>query len=200
MNATARPWEALSAGDRLRIRSHRGNSYELVFLWAGEGESGLLVRFSTGKLARFYPERLDWTTLERLRGGPPIVPGDEVLATRAGVEIRGRVLETRPGSLLLILPNAQCVDLPLDGAVAGSLWILFAATDWRRGDEFLVKSLSGREYRGRTLLVTRERIDAGLSVKGGLPSEESVSLRADQLYLASLRILIPVHLTSAARV
>jgi hypothetical protein len=198
MIAAARPWDALSAGSYIRIRSHRGNSYELVFLWADAGEGGLLVRFSTGKLARFYPERLDWTTLERLRSGPTIAPGDEVLAMRAGVEIRGRVLEARPASLLLMLPNGQCVDLPLDGEVAGSLWILFAATDWRKGDEFLVQSLSGREYRGRTLLVTRERIDAALRVKGGLPSAESVSLRADQLYLASLRILIPVHLTGAA--
>jgi hypothetical protein len=100
----------------------------------------------------------------------------------------------------LLLANGQAIPVALDGGIRESLRVLFAATDWRRGDEFLVTSLSGGSYRGRTLLVTPERIDAALTVKRGLPCAEVSSLRADQLYLGSLRVLIPVPVKSLAAV
>jgi hypothetical protein len=194
------PWGLLSAGDRFAVRSHSGNRYELVFLCAGDGESGLFARFSTGKLARFYPEKLDWTTLEKLGESPYVVPGDEILVTLADRELRGRIASTRPESLLVLMANGQAIRVGLDGTVRKTIRLLFAATDWRQGDEFLVTSLSGGSYRGRTLLVTRERIDAALTLKRGLPCTEVSSLRADQLYLGSLRVLIPVPEKSIASV
>src|SRR5262249_38413196 len=124
MNTSMKPWGLLSAGDRFAVRSHSGNRYELVFVCAGEGESGLFARFSTGKLARFYPEKLDWTTLERLGESPFVVPGDEILVTLADRELRGRIASTRPESLLVLMANGQAISVTLDGTIRKSLRLL----------------------------------------------------------------------------
>ncbi|MBV8265285.1 MAG: DUF2382 domain-containing protein, partial [Planctomycetaceae bacterium] len=63
------------------------------------------------------------------------------------------------------------------------------ASDLRPGDEFLVRSTSGREYRGRANAVDPERVTATLLAGG-----EPVGIRVEHLDLRSLFVLIPLNL------
>ncbi len=194
------PWTLLFPGERFTIESRRGNPYDLTFLARSrEPDGGIFVRFASDKLARFYPSMLNWSTLERVSSGSALVRGDEILVTPGGgAECRGRVSEASDDHIVLRLPDGQTIAVVLDDIVKGSLRLLMAATDWQAGDDFLVRSRSGRDYRGTTQRVSREKIDAILQGRSGLPQSGPISLRVDQLDLSSLRVLIPVETASLA--
>ena len=143
MDSPSGPWSSLALGQRFRVKSVRGNPYEASFLTAGPEEAGLYVRLAAdGKLARLSPDRLDWTTLEPGESSDALAPGDEVLATPSGgVEQRGRLMEPADERLTLQLAAGAVLQVPLHRLE--QLRLLFASTDLRRGDEFMVKSASG---------------------------------------------------------
>lgn len=199
--SAAEPWTSLLPGERFHVKSRGGNPYELGFIFTGGGESGFFARFgTTGKVARFYPERLDWASFAKLLPGPITNPGDEILlSTRDGRELRGRVLGTTPEHMSLRLSTDALVSVKTGDVVRGSVRLVFAATDWRAGDEFLVKSKSGRDYRGTTVRVSADRIEVLLQGRVGA-SGETVTLRVDQLDVSSFRVLVPLGLSTMAPV
>jgi hypothetical protein len=192
MDASPNPWSVLIMGQRFRIRSARGNSYDATFLAKGPGDAGLYVRLSTGKLARLSPDRLDVSTLEPGAAGDVLALDDELLVKPpGGREERGRVVEQKDDGLALRLANGAVLSVKLDALAPGSLILLFASTDLRVGDELMVKSLSGSLYRGRAVRVEASRIEVELRNQVGPP----VSLRVERLDLPSLRVLVPIELT-----
>ena len=144
------PWHGLVPGDRFTIDSNSGNSYELTFLAAAANvEGGLFLRFGPNRLGRFYPERLNWQTLEKLLPVDALLPGDEILVTPKGAaECRGRIVTVSDDRISLSLPNGQVIAIAREHSERQSIRILMAASDWRKGDEFIVMSKSGREYPG----------------------------------------------------
>jgi hypothetical protein len=194
------PWQHLSPGDRFCIDSRSGNGYKATFLAAAtHPDGGLFLRFAPDKLGRFDPEKLDWRTLERLPACDPVAPGDDVVVTlRGGVERRGRVVAASDGHLSLRLASGPVLVVAKEQMHGGCVRLLFAASDWQRGDAFMVTSRSGREYRGTTLSVGAERVDVLLEGPGGVPAHDAVSLRIAQLDLRTLRVLVPVRPASLA--
>ena len=194
MESSTGPWSALALGQRFRIKSVRGNAYEATFIVAGPEDAGLYVRLvENAKLARLSPDRLNWTTLEPGETTEPLVPGDEVIATPGGgQEQRGRLLEPADERVTLQTAQGAVFQVPLDRLE--SLQLLFPATDLRRGDEFLIKSATGSNYRGRAVRVEVDRLEVSLERSPGPP----VSIRVDRLDLRSLRVLIPLVLSGTA--
>lgn len=192
------PWATLRPGDGFVVRSLSGKAYGLTYLGRGDRHAGLYVRFrENGRLARFYLDMLDWTTFERSDNEPVLTRDSEVLILpSAGVEHRGKVVEVADNMLLVRLLNGAPVavvrsDLPPDGVK-----LLFWATDWRAGDFFLVESRSGREYRGLTLNVLFDKVEAVLSSRFGAGEGQRVALRLGQLNMKSFRVMVPIPLES----
>ncbi len=181
------PWSILETGDVFRIVSYSGKKYEATFLLAGKGDAGLYVRLQDRKLARFSPARLIWTSLEKVSSGAELLaPGDDVLVqTRTGPEVVGKLVQASPEKIALKTSKGVAVEVPVENAVEGTFRLLFPASDLRPGDEFLVRSTSGREYRGRAATVERDRLTAVL-LAGGDP----VVLRVEHLDIRSLYVLI----------
>jgi hypothetical protein len=193
------PWSTLVPGQLFGVTSRSGNIYDLTLVRAGPRENGLITRLSSGKLARFYYERLNWETLEAGLVGPVLVTGDEILLTpRGGTERRGRVVHVEPDLISYRTANGEHGVASPDRTVRGSIRLLFAATDWCRGDEFLVRSLTGKDYRGVTLAVSPERLEVRLA--GSDPERGSVAIRVANIDLRSLRVLVPVRLATLASV
>jgi hypothetical protein len=187
------PWNVLETGDRFRVRSQSGRKYEATFLLAGAQDAGLYVRLLDGKLARFSPGRLIWTSLEKVGATSEVLfPGDDVLVqTKDGPEALGKLTEAPTDKLSLKTSQGKTVTVSLDNTVEGTFRLLFPASDLRPGDEFLVRSNSGREYRGRASAVDPERVTATL-----LAGNEPVAIRAEHLDLRSLYVLIPLNVAA----
>lgn len=181
-------WKRLQLGDVFRVTSWSGNRYELSFL--GSNVGGLIARLPDGKPARFYPERLDWGSLELLGRGKSLSLGDEVLFVAADGEGRGRVVAVDEDRVT-IRGFSGVSTMTCDLRAAHGLAFLFPASDWRAGDVFLVNSLSGREYQGHTLRVDGERVQAVLSHPTG-SAGRPVALRLTQLQGDSLRVRVPL--------
>lgn len=183
------PWSLLETGDKFRIVSYSGKKYEATFLLAGKQEAGLYVRLQDRKLARFSPARLIWTSLEKVSSGAEtLFVGDDVLVQpRDGPEALGKLTTVTQDKIALKTAKAVTIEIPADNAVEGSFRLLFPASDLRAGDEFLVRSSSGREYRGRATTVERDRLTAVLLAGG-----EPVAIRVEHLDLRSLYVLIPL--------
>jgi hypothetical protein len=181
------PWSLLETGDRFKIVSYSGKKYEATFLLAGKDDAGLYVRLQDKKLARFQPGRLIWTSLEKSSGGGDVLsPGDDVLIqTKDGLEMRGKLQTATAAKIAVKTANGDVVEVRADNAVEGSFRILFPASDLRAGDEFLVRSSSGREYRGRASTVEKDRVAATLLAGG-----EPVSIRVEHLDLRTLYVLV----------
>ncbi len=182
------PWSILEPGDRFTITSYSGRKYEATFLKAGPDDAGLYVRLANKKLARFSPGRLIWTSLEKASAGEVLFPGDDVLVKTKNGEHVGKLAEPPAGKINLTTPTLKTVSIALEDVVPGSFRLLFPASDLRAGDELLVRSTSGREYRGHAIAVLRERITARLA------SGEQVAIRVEHLDLRSLHVLIPLDL------
>ena len=189
------PWSVLETGDRFRIVSYSGRKYEASFLLAGRQDAGLYVRLLDGKLARFSPGRLIWTSLEKIGTSSEVLrAGDDVLVqTKDGPEALGKLTEPPTDRLLLKTSQGKLVAVPFDNTIEGTFRLLFPASDLRPGDEFLVRSSSGREYRGRASAVDPERVTATLLAGG-----EPVAIRVEHLDLRSLYVLIPLNLLATS--
>jgi hypothetical protein len=189
--AALKPWSALQPGDRFRVRSRSGNEYEVTFLAPGQEDAGLYVRLQGQKLARLAPHRLDWQTLEVLQKEDPVIRGDEVLVTPlGGEERRGRILEPPDDRMVISGQRGDHLSLPLDLLAQDGFFVLFAAQDLRTGDDFLVMSVSSREYRGHVTGVDDTHISCRL-----LPGTQQVSMRMENLDMESLRVLVPMPLS-----
>jgi hypothetical protein len=187
------PWARLKPGDGFVVKSMSGNSYALVLIATGERHAGLYVRFKeTGKLARFYPEMLDWTTFELGEPQPVLIPRCEVLiAVSAGVEHRGEVLEADADRIVIRLRMSGTPVSILTKEVL-ELKLLFWATDWRAGDAFLVESRSGREYRGVALNVLADKVEALIQPRFGASDGQRAALRIGHLAMRTFRVLITI--------
>ena len=118
------------------------------------------------------------------------VTGDDVLVQpKGGPEVVGKLVEPPTDKLSLKTSSGRSVVVPFENAVEGTFRLLFPASDLRAGDEFLVRSASGREYRGRASAVERERVTATLAAGG-----DPVAIRVEHLDLRSLYVLIPIQL------
>ena len=187
------PWRDLAPGDAFSVRSFGGNAYDAVLILAGATGAGLYVR-RNGRLGRIAPSRIDWATLRKLPRQEPLLKDDRVLlVTEAGVERRGRLLEPPSDRLVLGLAGGEVFSAPVAHVAPGSFRLLFAATDLCPGDEFSVKSLSGREHRGVVRSMEQGRVVADL-----VGSRESVAVRLAQLDLTTLEVLIPFPLQALA--
>ncbi len=188
------PWSVLETGDKFSIVSYSGKKYEATFLLTGPQEAGLYVRLRDKKLARFSPSRLIWTSLEKASAGEVLFPGDDILVqSKDGPEHVGKLVGPPGDRIELTTPALKTVVVPMENVVEGSFRLLFPASDLRAGDEFLVRSTSGRDYRGRATAVERERVTARLLAGG-----EPVAIRVEHLDLRSLYVLIPLKLLAGA--
>jgi hypothetical protein len=189
------PWSILESGDSFRIVSYSGKKYEGTFLQTGPQEAGLYVRLQDKKLARFSPSRLIWTSLERLAPASEILfPGDDVLVqTKDGPEALGKLSELARDTLTIKTTTGKVVPIPYENMVAGTFRLLFPASDLRAGDEFLVRSSSGREYRARAAQVEKDRVAAVLPSGG-----EPVAIRVEHLDLRTLYVLIPLDIRAGS--
>lgn len=138
-------------------------------------------------MARLQPGRLDWCSLEQLGHDEQLRRGDEVLfVPLGGVEVRGRLREAPRTQLLVEPPHGHVLSVPPRRIVADTFRLLFRASDLQVGDEVVVRSRSGREYRGTALAVTNDRL--ALSTRG----VDGMSLRVDHLDLTTVQVLIPL--------
>jgi hypothetical protein len=116
-----------------------------------------------------------------------------LVQSKDGPEHLGKLIEPPVEKIALTTPSLKTVVVPRENVVEGRFRLLFPASDLRAGDEFLVRSTSGRDYRGRATAVERERVTAKLLAGG-----EPVSIRVEHLDLRSLYVLIPLKLLAGA--
>jgi len=186
---TTQRWRTLSPGDRVEVTSKSGNKYAATIVAAGRDEAGLYVRLANKTLARLLPSRLNWKTLKKLGTEEAVQEGDEVLLfALAGENRRGKLVEVLDDRVFMAPRRGETAPVAIEGEELKRFRLLFPATDLRKGDEFIVKSVSGREFHGIALDVSPERIVAEMR-----PSREPTTLRVDRLDLRSLQILIPVR-------
>jgi hypothetical protein len=182
------PWTSMKPGDGFAVRSRSGNAYRLVFVAPGERQAGIYVRFkdASRNLARFFPEKVDWSTLEPSETEPVLPARSEVLVTAGGIERRGTVVDSTQETLVIqSVKTGSPVAIPFRDVT--DLKLVFRATDWRAGDSFVVTSRSGNEYRGIALHVSPDRVEAILQ-----GDDHPVTLRTANLAMETFRVLIPV--------
>jgi hypothetical protein len=185
------PFASLESGERIRVRSRSGNTYEATVLAGGKGDAGLYVRLKDGRLARLSPDRLDVSSLERLGRGPTIVAGDRMmLLLRSGPRLTGTVATLAAGELSLRADGGIVMRVAFADVVEESPRLLFPASDLKRGDEIQVRSLSGHHYGGTVLGTAPGRITAIL--EGELAARGPTTLRVEQLDKDSLFVLVPI--------
>jgi hypothetical protein len=181
----------LRPGDVVRVTSKSGNPIEATIVLVGRDEAGLYVRLPDGRLARLLPERVNWKTLEKVGVSNPVAKGDEVVVVAlGGTERRGRLTDPHLDDRITVaLPKGATYSVPLGQTETNKFRLLFPTDSLRRGDEFLVRSFSGTEYRGRALRVDKVKILARLRTphKG-----KDVTLKVEHLDLRTLHVLIPV--------
>lgn len=188
-NRTTQRWRALNPGDRVEVSSKSGNSYSATLVAAGKDDAGLYVRLANGTLARLLPSRLNWKTLKKVGTDDAVKKGDEaVMIALSGDNKRGKLVDMLDDRVVLSLPKGGTETVPIQGDEMKRFRLLFPATDLRKGDEFIVKSVSGREFHGIAVSVAADKIVAEMR-----PSREPTTLRVDRLDLRSLQILIPVR-------
>lgn len=181
-------WARLSPGDRVKVTARGGTDYEVTVVHAGRDDAGLFVRLQDGTLARLLPSRIDWSSLQHLGTKEPVVAGDEVLVVAlGGAQRRGRLASPLDDRVTISAGPGKVYSLPKDEVEVKRFRLMFAAPNLCPGDEFLVTSRSGREYRGLAREVSPSRIVAELR-----PQRQSVVLRPDRLDLSTLKVLIPV--------
>lgn len=186
---TTQRWRSLVPGDRVEVSSKSGNAYEATLVAAGRDDAGLYVRLANGTLARLLPSRLNWKTLKKVGTEDAVRKGDEVVLLALGGDAkRGKLVDVLDDRVVMALPKGGRETVPIEGEEAKRFRLLFPATDLRKGDEFIVKSVSGREFHGIAVSVSPERIIAEMR-----PSREPTTLRVDRLDLRTLHILIPVR-------
>ena len=182
-------WSTLCAGARIALQSLSGNRYEGVLL--GGGASGVFLRMAQRGLVRVGLDRLEPGSLELLGSAPPLARDDEVLLQpRGGLVIRGRVEEADERRLVLSAPRQAPIAVAFEDVERGSAFLLFRATSLRKSDQFLLRSRSGREYRGVVVQVTARFLIARLGDHG----EQEVRLRIDEIDLRTVDVLIPLRL------
>jgi hypothetical protein len=176
----------ISYGDRFSVRSVRGSEYRLTLLAFGSQQSGLYVRLDDGRIARLDPERLRWDSYEALPpGGPPLRAGDEVLVECASGSLRGKLLEPVAREVALRLAIGSDVRLPREEV--DELYLLFLASDLQPGDQVIMNSKSGNEYRGTIKALTSDnRLFVDLR-NGG-----EANLRLSKLDLGSVNVQVPL--------
>lgn len=181
-------WLELKPGDQVRVKSHSGNDYEATIVYAGIDDAGLYVRLGDGRLARLLPNRVNWKTLKRVGRTSTVAAGDEVLIFALGsAGVRGKISSKLDERLLVAPEGGDQLQLTLKEAETKRFRLLFHTTKLRAGDEFMVKSRSGRQLMGRVIGVSETKISALLR-----PNRERVSIKIDHLALESLYVLIPV--------
>ena len=177
---------AIRSGLRVAIRSLSGNRYEGVLL--GGNSTGLFLRMPGRGVVRLGSDRVD-PSYEVLGSEPPLVADDELILTPGGGrELRGRVVEASQGRVALSVPGRGTLAVALSEVEPGSAFLLFRAGSLRPLDRFLLRSRSGREYRGEVLELTPRYLVARL-----IGGESEVRLRIDELDLRSVEVLIPLH-------
>ncbi|MEZ0228408.1 MAG: hypothetical protein ACAI25_07260, partial [Planctomycetota bacterium] len=182
-------WRALKPGDRVEVSSKSGNTYAATLVAAGRDEAGLYVRLANGLLARLLPSRLNWKTLKRLGTEDAVKKGDEaILIALGGDAKRGKLVDVLDDRVVLSLPKGGTQTVAVGGEEEKRFRLLFPATDLRKGDEFIVQSVSGREFHGIAVSVAPDKIVAEMR-----PSRAPTTLRVDRLDLKTLHVLIPVR-------
>lgn len=150
--------------------------------------NGITINGTDGTLARLLPSRIDWSSLRHLGTKDPVVTGDEVLVVAlGGATRRGRLASPLDDRVTISAGPGKVYSLPKDEVEQKRFRLMFAAPNLCPGDEFLVTSKSGREYRGLAREVSPLKIVAELR-----PQRQSVVLRPDRLDLSTLKVLIPV--------
>ena len=191
--SSSKRWQQLLSGDVVRVQSHSGTTYEATVIHAGRDQAGLYVRLSNGRLARLLPSRVNWRTLEKLGAANPIAKGDEIIVVAlGGTERRGRLVMPLDDRVAVSLPQGKTYSVPLDQTETKKFRLLFPTETLLPGDEFMVKSRSGKEYRGLALEVDPLQVVALLR-----PSKERVTLRRENLDPTTLFVMIPVLGSSA---
>ncbi len=186
---TTQRWRALQPGDRVEVASKSGNTYAATLVAAGRDDAGLYVRLANGTLARLLPSRLNWKTLKKLGTEEAVKKGDEALLIALGGDTkRGKLVDVLDDRVVMALPKGGVETVPIGVEEEKRFRLLFPATDLRKGDEFIVKSVSGREFHGIAVQVQPDKITAEMR-----PSRTPTSLRVDRLDLRTLQILIPVR-------
>lgn len=180
-------------GDLVRVRSKSGNTYEATVVFAGRDQAGLYVRLKGGKLARLVPQRVEWKTLEKLGVGDPVEKGDEVvIVALGGAERRGKLVKPLDDRIQLALPQGKVYSVPLSQTEVKKFRLLFPTDALLPGDEFMVKSHSGTEYRGLVVDIDANTLTAKLR-----PTRDKVTLRLKNLDMSTLFVMIPVLGSSA---
>jgi hypothetical protein len=181
-------WLNLRPGDQLKVKSHTGNEYEATLVYAGMDDAGLYVRLGDGRLARLVPDRVNWKTLQRMGKTEPLKPGDEVvMLALGGAGVRGKITSPLDDRIVVAKETGTQIAMSPKEAELKRFRLLFHTKSLRSGDEFTVRSRSGRDMTGRVLGVTETKITALLR-----PTKEKVSIRIDHLDLDTLFVLIPV--------
>lgn len=184
-------WKAVRSGLRVAVSSLSGNRYEGVLL--GGSPAGLFLRMPGRGVVRLGSDRVD-LNYEVLGSEAPLAPEDELILTpRGGRELRGRVVEAGPDRVALSVPGRGPLAIALVEIEPGSASLLFRAASLRPLDRFLLRSRSGREYRGEVLDLTPRYLVARLAGEGS-----EVRLRIDELDLRSVEVLIPLHFSESS--
>lgn len=185
------PLKDLSPGDGFRVRSRSGNVYECTLVAIGPESAGLYVRLlgDTRKIARLDPSRLDLNTFEVVLSGPVLVPGDTIVFSANGTENRGKIVEQTDERLVITRSDGSFFSTPTDRVEGDSLRLIFRANGLCGGDEFLIRSQGGRQYRGKVVAVRSTQVVANLH-----PSGERVTMSIDRLAMDTLEVLVPVKL------
>lgn len=181
-------WTSLCAGERVAVRSLSGNRYEGILLCAGP--SGVFMRMPGRGIVRLILARIDTETLEVLGAAAPLERDDEVmLRPRRGRDLRGRVEEADQERLVVSASNSPPVAVSFVDVEPGSIYLLFRATSLHPGDQFLLRSRSGRAYRGRAVDLTPRYLVADLEGRARV-----ARLRTDEIDLRTVEVLIPLRL------
>jgi hypothetical protein len=185
------PWETLRAGERLNFTSLTGKRYDLTLLVHGRGHAGLYVRLPDRRLGRIAPQRVDWSTLQRTGVEPTTSRGDEVIVFARDKEHRGTLADSVGAGVSIAHGRAGFSSFPLGETNPKKFRLLYRTRTIYAGDEVVVRSRSGNEYRGLVVQVSPDRLTLELR-----PDRRPTSLIVSKLDLRTLRVLIPVMGTS----
>jgi hypothetical protein len=176
----------IAVGTRFRVRSQSGSLYALTLLHRGDS---VIVRMDDQRVARLDTSRIVWDSLipASHSGEWVLVVGDQlILEVHEGRKrtLRGTLSGWSEDDVRLNLPAGT--ETRIARRSLRGLQLLFRATDLKQGDEFIVHSQSGREYRG-TVLVFEDGVAEVSLVEGKI-----VRLRLERLDLDTLQVLIPL--------
>src|SRR5581483_2530837 len=113
-------------------------------------------------LGRIAPQRVDWRTLEQKGVAPTTAAGDAVVIFGESEELRGRLAAPIGAGIHVELEQGSFCSAPVSQTVPERLRLRFHTTALKPGDEFTVRSRSGKTYRGLALEVRQWSLTAEL--------------------------------------